>query len=279
MMYGREKSDPAIVATKPANNAGRPAAEWVEPRAGTEGNANQTHTRRAQNRESVSQGLDRVRQLARQHKKMRFTTLLLHVTVERLSDAFYALKRKASPGVDGVTWQSYEVGLECNLRDLHSRVHAGRYRALPVLRRYIPKGDGGLRPLGMAALEDKLVQSVMVDVLNAIYEEDFLGFSYGFRPGRSQHDALDALAAAIQCKPVNWILDADIRSFLDRPLQCPLVYELCSKRSVWSLTALIRKPLRRPLHTRTASSSPRFTRCNTVWRETPSNLVASCITT
>jgi len=215
MMYGREKSDSAIVATKPGNNAGKLAAEWVEPRAGTEGNASQTHTRRTQNRGSVSQGLDRVRQLARQHKKMRFTTLLHHITAERLSHAFYALKRKATPGVDGVTWHSYEVKLESNLRDLHRRVHTGSYRALPVLRRYIPKGDGGLRPLGVAALEDKLVQSVMVDVLNAIYEEDFLGFSYGFRPGRSQHDALDALAAAIHWKPVNWILDADIRSFFD----------------------------------------------------------------
>jgi RNA-directed DNA polymerase len=215
MMHGREKSDSAVVAKKPANKVGKPAAEWVEPRAGTEGNANQNRTRRAQNRASVSQGLDRVRQLARQHKKMRFTTLLHHVTVERLSDAFYALKRKAAPGVDGMTWQSYEAGLESNLRDLHRRVHTGSYRALPVLRRYIPKGDGGLRPLGIAALEDKLVQSVMVDVLNAIYEEDFLGFSYGFRPGRNQHDALDALAAAIQWRPVNWILDADIRSFFD----------------------------------------------------------------
>ncbi|ACC76375.1 MULTISPECIES: group II intron reverse transcriptase/maturase [Paraburkholderia] len=215
MMYGREKSDSAVVAKKPANKVGKPAAEWVEPRAGTEGNANQNRTRRAQNRGSVSQGLDRVRQLARQHKKMRFTTLLHHVTVERLSAAFYALKRKAAPGVDGMTWQSYEAGLESNLRDLHKRVHTGSYRALPVLRRYIPKGDGGLRPLGIAALEDKLVQSVMVDVLNAIYEEDFLGFSYGFRPGRNQHDALDALAAAIQWRPVNWILDADIRSFFD----------------------------------------------------------------
>uniref|UniRef100_UPI0038996AFA IS5 family transposase n=1 Tax=Paraburkholderia nodosa TaxID=392320 RepID=UPI0038996AFA len=203
-MYGREKSDSAVVAKKPANKAGKPAAEWAEPRAGTEGNASQNHMCRAQNRGSVSQGLDRVRQLARQHKKMRFTTLLHHVTVERLSAAFYALKRKAAPGVDGMTWQSYEAGLERNLRDLHRRVHTGSYRALPVLRRYIPKGDGGLRPLGIAALEDKLVQSVMVDVLNAIYEEDFLGFSYGFRPGRNQHDALDALAAAIQWRPVNF---------------------------------------------------------------------------
>ncbi|AOJ11911.1 group II intron reverse transcriptase/maturase [Burkholderia mayonis] len=214
-MHGREKSDSAIVAMKPANKAASVAAERVEPRVGTEGNANQTHTRRAQNRGSVSQGLERVRQLAKQHKKMRFTTLLHHVTVERLSEAFYALKRKASPGVDGVTWQSYETGLERNLRDLNRRVHTGSYRALPVLRRYIPKGDGGLRPLGVAALEDKLVQSVMVDVLNAIYEEDFLGFSYGFRPGRNQHDALDALAAAIQWRPVNWILDSDIQSFFD----------------------------------------------------------------
>lgn len=148
MMHGREKSDSAVVAKKPANKVGKPAAEWVEPRAGTEGNANQNHTCRAQNRGRVSQGLERVRQLAKQHKKRRFTTLMHHVTVERLSNAFYALKRKATPGVDGVTWQSYEAGLKRNLRDLHRRVHTGSYRDLPVLRRYIPKGDGGLRPLG-----------------------------------------------------------------------------------------------------------------------------------
>jgi RNA-directed DNA polymerase len=215
MMHGLEKSDPVVVATKPANKAGPPAAEWVEPRAGTKGNTGQPRTRRTQSRCSVSQGLDRVRQAARQRKKERFTALLHHVTVDALRDAFLALKRHAAPGVDGVTWQDYEVGLEDNLLDLHARVHRGTYRALPVRRRFIPKPGGKQRPLGIAALEDKIVQRATVTVLNAIYEEDFLGFSYGFRPGRSQHDALDALSVAISGTPVNWILDADIRGFFD----------------------------------------------------------------
>jgi RNA-directed DNA polymerase len=215
MMNGPEKSDSAIRATKPANKAGRPAAEWVEQRAEAKGNTGQQRTGRAQNREGVSQGLERVRQAARQRKKERFTALLHHVTVDLLREAFYALKRKAAPGVDGLRWQDYEAGLEDNLRDLHTRVHRGAYRALPVRRRYIPKPGGKQRPLGIAALEDKIVQRAVVEVLNAIYEEDFLGFSYGFRPGRSQHDALDALAVGICNTPVNWILEVDIRSFFD----------------------------------------------------------------
>jgi RNA-directed DNA polymerase len=215
MMNGLEKSDLAIVATKPANKAGQTVAEWVEPRAGTKGNTGQPHTRRTQSRGSVSQGLDRVRNAARQRKKERFTALLHHVTIDRLRDAFLALKRRAAPGVDGVTWQDYEAALEDNLRNLHARVHRGGYRALPVRRRFIPKPGGKQRPLGIAALEDKIVQRAVVRVLNAIYEEDFLGFSYGFRPGRSQHDALDALAVGIGTTPVNWILDADIRGFFD----------------------------------------------------------------
>ena len=192
MMNGLEKSDPAVVAAKPANKAGQPAAEWVEPRAGTKGNTGQPRTRRTQSRSSVSPGLDRVRDAARQRKKEKFTALLHHVTVDLLRDAFLALKRRAAPGVDGVTWQDYEEALEGNLQDLHARVHRGTYRALPVRRRFIPKSDGKQRPLGVTALEDKIVQRAVVTVLNAIYEEDFLGCSYGFRPGRSQHDALDA---------------------------------------------------------------------------------------
>lgn len=215
MMNGREKSDSAIVARKPANNAGKPAAEWVEPRAGTKRNTGQPHTCRAQNRASVSPGLDRVRQAARQRKKERFTALLHHVTVDRFREAFFALKRNAAPGVDGMTWRYYETGLEERLQRLHTQVHSGAYRALPVRREYIPKPDGKQRPLGIAALEDKIVQRAVVEVLNAIYEGDFLGFSYGFRPGRSQHDALDALATAITSTPVNWILDADLKSFFD----------------------------------------------------------------
>lgn len=215
MMHGLEKSDPAIVATKPANKAGAPAAEWVEPRAGTEGNAGQSRTQRTQSRESVSLGLDRVRQAARLRKKERFTALLHHVTVERLWAGFDALKRRSAPGIDGVTWTDYETNLIPNLQALHARLHGGRYKAQPVRRRYIPKPDGSVRPLGVTALEDKIVQRAVVEVLNAIYESDFRGFSYGFRLGRGQHDAMDALAFGIQAQRVNWILDADIKGFFD----------------------------------------------------------------
>jgi group II intron reverse transcriptase/maturase len=212
-MYGREKSDLAIVATKPTNKTGQPAAEPVEPRAGTKGNASQQSTRRAQDRESVSQALDRVRQAARQRRKERFTALFHHLSPELLRTAFFALKRKAAPGVDGLTWQDYEVDLDRRIEDLHARVHRGAYRALPSRRRYIPKPDGQQRPLAVAALEDKIVQRATVTVLSAIFEEDFLGFSYGFRPKRSQHDALDALVVGISSTKVNYVLDADIRSF------------------------------------------------------------------
>jgi RNA-directed DNA polymerase len=216
MMNGLEKSDSAVVAAKPANKAGHPVAEWVEPRAGTKGNAGRSHTRRTQRRGSVSQGLDRVRQVAKQSKKERFTALLHHVTVELLRESFLALKRHAAPGADGVQWRDYEAGLESNLQDLHRRVQHGTYRALPVVQRFIAKPDGKQRPLGITALEDKLVQRAVVTVLSSIYEGDFLGFSYGFRPERSQHDALDALVVGISSKRVNWILDADIRSFFDK---------------------------------------------------------------
>ncbi|MEJ8852900.1 group II intron reverse transcriptase/maturase [Variovorax rhizosphaerae] len=245
MMYGPEKSDSAIVAVKPANKAGMPAAEWVEPRAGTKGNTGQPHTRRTQSRGSVSQGLDRVRQAARQRKKEKFTALLHHVTVDLLRDAFLALKRRAAPGVDGVTWEDYEAGLEGNLQDLHARLHSGSYRALPVRRRFIPKpGTDKQRPLGIAALEDKIVQRALVAVLNAIYEEDFLGLSYGFRPGRSQHDALDALSVAISNTPVNWILDADIRSFFDSVSQEWLVRFLEHRIGDERVIRLVRKWLK-----------------------------------
>ncbi|WP_455281287.1 reverse transcriptase domain-containing protein [Cupriavidus necator] len=217
MMNGREKSDSAIVAMKPANKVGEPIAEWVERRAGTKGNTGQPNTHRAQNRANVPQGLERVWQAARQRKKERFTAPLHHVTIDRLRESFLALKRNAAPGVDGVTWRYYEAGLEEHLQRLHAQVQSGAYRALPVRRQYIPKSDGRQRPLGIAALEDKIVQRAVVEVLNAVYEEDFLGFSYGFRPGRSQHDALDALSTAIVRTPVNWILDADIRNFFGAP--------------------------------------------------------------
>jgi RNA-directed DNA polymerase len=215
MMHGRGKSDLAIVAVKPANKAEQSAAEPVEPRAGTEGNAGQQSTGRAQSRETVSQALERIRQAARQRKKERFTALLHHVNVDLLRQAFFEIKKDAAPGVDGVTRQDYEAGLERKLEDLHARVQRGAYRALPSRRVYIPKPDGRQRPLAVAALEDKIVQRATAAVLNAIYEEDFLGFSYGFRPGRGTHDALDALVVGIDRKKVNWILDADIRSFFD----------------------------------------------------------------
>lgn len=222
-MHDREKSDSAIVARKPTNKAGRPAAEPAERRAGTEGNASQQSTCRAQNRESVSQALDRVRQAARLRKKERFTALSHHLSIDLLRMAFFDLKRNAAPGVDGLTWQDYEADLEPRLADLHDRVHRGAYRALPSRRRFIPKADGRQRPLAIAALEDKIVQRATVTVLNAIYEEDFLGFSYGFRPRRGQHDALDALVVGITGTKVNYILDADIRSFFDAVSQDGLV--------------------------------------------------------
>src|SRR5947207_7709572 len=215
MMHGREKSDSAIVAGKPANKAVPTAAEPVEPRAGAKGNARQQSTLRTQCRKRVSQALERVRQTARQRKKERFTALLHHISIDCLRTAFFALKRDAASGVDGLTWRTYEADLDRNLTDLHERVHRGAYRALPSRRTYIPKADGKQRPLAVAALEDKIVQRATVAVLNAIYEEDFLGFSYGFRPKRGQHDALDALAVGIGTKRVNFILDADVASFFD----------------------------------------------------------------
>jgi group II intron reverse transcriptase/maturase len=163
----------------------------------------------------MSQGLDGVRKAAKERKQERFTALLHHLNVDLLRDSFCALQRKASPGVDGVTWQEYESGLEDRLVDLHSRVHRGAYRAKPSRRVFIPKADGRQRPLGIAALEDKIVQQAVVTILNQIYEVDFKGFSYGFRPGRSPHQALDALTVGIQRKRVNWVLDADIRGFFD----------------------------------------------------------------
>ena len=212
-MHDQEKSDSGIVAAKPTNKTGRPAAELVEPRPGTKGNADQQNTHRTQGRARVTQALDRVRQAARLRKKEQFTTLLHHINVDTLRTAFYALKRKAAPGVDGVTWQDYEADLEYRLEDLHGRVHRGAYRPQPSRRTYIPKADGKQRPLAIAALEDKIVQGATVMVLNAIYEGDFVGFSYGFRPGRGPHDALDALAVAITTRKVNWILDADLQNF------------------------------------------------------------------
>ncbi len=215
MMNGCGKSDEAIVATKPANKAERSAAEQVERRAEAEGNASQYDTCRTPSRESVTQALERIRQTARERKKERFTALLHHISIEHLEAAFFELKEHAAAGVDGLTWRDYEHNLEGNLEDLHARVHRGAYRPLPSRRVYIPKPDGRQRPLAVASLEDKVVQRATAAVLNAIYEEDFLGFSYGFRPGRNAHNAMDALVVGISSKKVNFILDADIRSFFD----------------------------------------------------------------
>ena len=215
MMHGRGKSDEAIVAVKPANKAERSEAEPVEPRAEAKGNAGQHGTNRAQSREDVSQGLERIRKAARERKKEKFTSLLHHINTDLLEEAFYELKENAAPGVDGVTWKDYEQELGRKLEDLHARVHRGAYRALPSRRVYIPKPDGRQRPIAVAALEDKIVQRATVAVLNAIYEEDFLGFSYGFRPRRGAHDAMDALVVGIERRKVNFILDADIQSFFD----------------------------------------------------------------
>src|SRR5947208_4919275 len=218
-MYDHEKSDPAIVAVKPTNKAGQPAAELVEPRAGAEGNVSQQSTGRAQYRGSLSQALARIRQAARQRKKEKITALFHHVSIAHLAEAFSELKENAAAGVDGLTCRDYEQHLERKLEDLHARVHRGAYRALPSRRLYIPKPDGRQRPIAIAALEDKIVQRATAAVLNTIYEEDFLGFSYGFRPKRSQHDALDALVVGITSTKVNWILEVDVQSFFDEVSQ------------------------------------------------------------
>jgi len=215
MMHGTEKSDARVVATKSANKAGQPAAESMEPRRATEENTERPPESRAQNREIEVHGLDRVRQRAKQNPKEKMTTLMHHLTVTALWQAYDRLKRHAAPGVDGVTWQDYGDNLLARLTELHERLQSNRYRPQPSRRVYIAKADGRQRPLGIAALEDKIVQGAMVEVLNAIYEPAFLGFSYGFRPRRSPHDALDALAYGLRWKPVNWIIDADITRFFD----------------------------------------------------------------
>ena len=243
-MHDQEKSDSAIVAVKPSNKAGTAAAEAAEPRAGTKGNADQQSTHRTQSRARVTQALGRVRQAARQGKKVRFTALLHHIDVDTLQQAFYALRRKAAAGVDGVTWQDYEDDLEPRLQDLHARVRRGAYRPQPSRRTYIPKPDGRQRPLAVAALEDKIVQGACVMVLNAIYEEDFLGFSYGFRPGRGPHDASDALATAISSRKVNFILDADVRDFFGSVSQEWLIRFLEHRVGDKRITRLIRKWLK-----------------------------------
>ncbi len=216
MMNGRGKSDSPVVAQKSPNNAVEPAAEAMERRGLAEGNSPECNALRTQRRGGAQNALERVRQAAVRDKKQRFTALLHHVyDAERLRAAYFALKRDAAAGIDGETWRHYGENLEANLQDLAGRLKRGAFRAKPVKRAYIPKADGRLRPLGVPALEDKIVQRAVVEVLNAIYETDFLGFSYGFRPGRSPHQALDALSVGIHRTKVNWVLDADIRDFFD----------------------------------------------------------------
>src|SRR5271169_4819766 len=214
-MHVTEESHSGIVPMNHSNKDGKVSAESGEGRPLIKENAGQPHTYPTQSGKGVSQGLASVRKAARDNKEMKFTALLHHLTVDLLRESFYSLKRKAAPGVDGVTWQEYEDGLEDRLTDLHGRVHRGAYRATPSRRVYIEKEDGRQRPLAVPAIEDKLVQQAVVTILNQIYEEDFLGFSYGFRPGRSQHQALDALSYALLKKKVNYVLDADIRGFFD----------------------------------------------------------------
>jgi RNA-directed DNA polymerase len=216
MTNGRGKSDSPVVPGKPPNKADTPAAEAVEGRGLAEGNSPERNASRTQSRIDAPSALERVRRAASQDRKQRFTALLHHIyDVERLRSAYLGLNKDAAAGIDGETWRHYGEQLDDNLRDLSERLKRGAYRARPVRRAFIPKADGRQRPLGVPTLEDKIAQRAVVEVLNAIYEQDFLGFSYGFRPGRSPHQALDALCAGIMTKKVNWVLDADIRSFFD----------------------------------------------------------------
>ena len=214
-MYAAEESDRAEVPVKPPNKEVSASAEVVEGRARTKENAVESSRSPTQSGERLSQGLGGVGRVARERKQERFTALLHHLTVDLLRESYYALQHRAAPGVDGVRWSEYEAELEDRLIDLYRRVHSGAYRAQPSRRVYIPKADGRQRPLGIAALEDKILQQAVVTILNQIYEADFRGFSYGFRPGRSPHRALDALYVGITKRQVNWILDADIRGFFD----------------------------------------------------------------
>jgi RNA-directed DNA polymerase len=216
MMYDHGQSDRLGVPTKSPNNAERSAAEGMEGRGLAKGNSSQQTAPRAQDRVGAPSGLERVRRVAERDKQVRFTTLLHHVyDVDHLRATYFALKRDVASGIDGETWEHYGQALEANLADLAGRLKRGAYRAKPVKRTYIPKADGRQRPLGIPTLEDKLVQRATADVLNAIYEVDFLGFSYGFRPGRNPHQALDALSVGLLTRKVNWVLDADIRGFFD----------------------------------------------------------------
>ena len=230
MIYDAKKSDPGVLAEKAANEGARAPAESLEGRAGIERNPGGQSTGRTQRRGTVSQAAERIRQCIERKPQEKLTALLHHITVDALREAYLGLQPGAAPGVDGVRWEEYGEELEGRLPDLHRRVHAGAYRATPSRRVNIPKPDGGTRPLGVATLEDKIVQKAVVDnLLTPIYEAEFLGFSYGFRPGRGAHDALDALAVGIERRKINWILDADVSKYFDRIERGRLV-ELLQRR-------------------------------------------------
>ena len=238
-MHDAKKSDPGIVprgpceSTEPgkvANKGAQAPAEPLEGRAGIERNPGGRSTDHTQWWGPVSQGAERIRQFIEREPKEKLTALLHHITTDTLRKAYHGLKPGSAAGVDGMTWTEYGQGLEERLLDLHRRVQAGAYRATPSRRVNIPKPDGGTRPLGVAALEDKVVQKAVVDnILTPIYEAVFLGFSYGFRPGRGAHNALDAIAVGIERRKINWILDADVTKFFDRIDRAKLL-ELLGKR-------------------------------------------------
>jgi RNA-directed DNA polymerase len=222
-MHVNGESHSSIVPKRPANKGRVPRpAELVEGRELTKENTEQSLLDRTQSRnsdgtplEARSRGLRGVREAARRERRQKFTSLLHHITPELLRASFFELRKQAAPGIDGEMWHDYAIDLERRIKDLHERIHRGAYRAKPSKRSYIPKPEGGMRPLGIAALEDKIVQQAARTVLECIYEQDFLGFSYGYGPGRSSHQALDALFVGISRRKVNWIIDADIRGFFD----------------------------------------------------------------
>jgi RNA-directed DNA polymerase len=239
-----QESDSGVVPMKGSNKGGQPTAESLEGRSETKENVQQSHMRPTQGGPRVSQGLAGVRRTAKERKQEKFTALLHHLDIGLLRDCFYSIKRSAAAGVDEVTWKVYAQGLEDRLRDLHDRVHRGAYRAQPSRRVYILKSDGRQRPLGVAVLEDKIVQQAVTRILNQIYETDFQGVSYGFRPGRSQHQALDALSVGIERKKVNWILDLDIRGFFDNINHEQLVQYVEERIADPRILRLIRKWLK-----------------------------------
>jgi len=245
-MYAGGKSDGSVVPATPTNNGATEApAESDERRDSAKRNVEQDASHRTPSRtKRESRGLHGVREAARKDRTLKFTALLHHVNQDCLLEAFFNLKKTAAVGVDGVTWQEYERNLEANLVDLHDRLHRGAYRAQPSRRVWIPKPDGRQRPLGIASLEDKIVQQAVLWVLQSIYEQDFLGFSYGFRPGRGCHDTLDALHVALTSKRVNWILDADIEGFFDTIDHSWLIKFLEHRIGDRRILRLIRKWLR-----------------------------------